>query len=82
MASPVNPRDDFKPTSNVVIDAEQAKTIKVGEQMSLAVKGKVKGVREMFDRKGMFEVTLEHAPVKKEKTSEDMRKELPKAERD
>lgn len=73
---------EFKPTSNIVIDASQAKTLKVGEEMSISVTGKVKGIREMYDKKGMFEVTLEHKAMPKDKSSDDMKKDLPVAERD
>lgn len=76
------------PTSTVCVSESEAKKFNVGEVVSLTVSGKVKSIMERYgkDEKGKYDVTVENPSVgyddPKEKSAEEMRKTLPKAERE
>lgn len=76
------------PTSTVCVSEAEAKKFNVGEHVSLTVSGKVKAIVERYgkDEKGKYDVTVENPTVgyddPKEKSADEMRKTLPKAERE
>lgn len=85
------------PTSTVCVSEAEAKKLNVGEHVSLNVSGKVKAIMERYgkDEKGKYDVTIENPSVAyedmnspesekklKDMPAEEMRKRLPKAERE
>lgn len=85
------------PTSTVCVSEAEAKKINVGEHVSLNVSGKVKSIMERYgkDEKGKYDITIENPSVAyeemdspevekklKDMPAEEMRKRLPKAERE
>ena len=76
MASPESVESPL-PTSMLVVSEGEAKSLKVGSNVSITTTGKVLGIRECYgDRnKGQYEVTIENPTStypKKEMSKEEM----------
>lgn len=63
LVSPESKYEKKMPTARVTMHKDHASKMKVGDEMKMHVKGKVKGVNQSFDHPDHYDVEMEDAEV-------------------
>lgn len=75
---PVDPMSEDKkkgPTARITVHKDHASKMKVGDEMKMHVKGKVKGVQESFSHPDHYDVDMEDAEVEPQDDSKSEKSE-------